>query len=58
MTNNITPFEILAKSFYDKEPITEVDGDETWKVSWEDLRDSYPATYEYFLEKAIRHMYQ
>lgn len=47
----------LAKAFYDRDPILEQEGEERWFVPWEDIKDSYPATYEECMGKAVAHMY-
>ncbi len=44
----------IAKRLYEQDPSIDSDGEETWTVAWEDIEDSYPATYEYFIDKAYR----
>ena len=52
--------EKLAEELYMKKPITESmlfeEGYDFYLVDWEDVKDSYPATYEHFIEEAMNIM--
>ena len=49
--------EKLARELYEQQPLVEnSDPEETWRGDWEDVKDSYPATYEHFIEEAMNIM--